>query len=158
MLTAVIVVFAAACSPIEDSLLPKQTDSGYSTQFPLSVKSYTERIQALLLPVINDSHLVVTRSLDVLKGTVSADDEIAYVEKHEKKVSDAVEKILVLYQPSSCTQHKADTVEALRALNDAYKEYRKALGSGKSEKVEQAVDLIQSETAVLQTCFTVYEN
>jgi hypothetical protein len=140
--------------------MPKETDNGYSTQFPLSVKTYTERIHELLLPILNDSHLTVTRSLDVLKGTISTNDETANIEKNEKRVSDAIEKITVLYQPSSCTQHKADTIDRLRDLNEAYKEYRKALklGGEDTEKVEQAVDIIQSEAASLQNCFSVYEN
>ena len=117
---------------------------------------YTNKVNSIIMPFMNDGETFLAHHLEIVKGKYPANQEIAMVESSLDRAQQAIEEIDNLYQPSSYTEHKAETITRLNEYKDALIRYKNALEKGNKDGIKKAADYIKSVLASLKTAHVLY--
>lgn len=152
----VFIILFSGCTPIEDTIVKDQhTDN--ATMQPLTAIEWTNKVDRILLPLLNDGETFLSNHLDIVKGKFPTNEEIVMVDSSLNKVQTAIEEINALYQPKEYTYHKSDVITRLKAYKDALQNYRAALEKGDMGSIKLAADKLKDELSALKTVFEVYQ-
>lgn len=142
------------CSPIEDKISQNFLDDNSLPQ-PLTAIDWTNKVNSLLLPLLNTGETFLAHYLDITKGEYSIETEIAMVEMSLNKVQKTIEEINNLYPPSGYIQHKQEVLKRLNAYKNVLQQYYDALQSKDTKRIESVIEMLKDELASLKTVFRV---
>lgn len=154
----IVMILLIGCTPFEDLFTEELSDyAGSSISGAMSEIEYSNKVNAIIMPFMNDSETFLSHHLEILKGTFPKEQELVLVDSSLDRAQSAIEDIDKLYQPSSCTEHKVETIVKLNEYKDALKRYRKALEEGGNDKIKEAAVYLKSASASLKTAYSVYQ-
>ena len=138
LMLTVLIFYITGCTmtPIEELLVEEQPDYAKSSiSGPLTELEYTNKIDRIIIPFMNDGETFLSHHLEIIKGNFPVNQEIALVESSLDRAQQAIEEIDGLYQPPAYTEHKMDTITKLNEYKDALNRYKNALDTGSKNKI-----------------------
>jgi hypothetical protein len=152
-----IILILVGCTPLEDIIIDEMPDyAKASVNGPMTEMDYTNKVTSIIMPFMNEGETFLAHHLEIVRGNFPIQQEIALVEASIGRAQQAIEEIDNLYQPTSYTEHKVETITRLNEYKDALIRYKNALEGGKKDDIKKAADYIKSILASLKTAHALY--
>ena len=87
-----IMIFVVGCTPIEDLFVEDLPDyAKTSVNGPMTAIEYTNKVDRLIMPFMNDGETFISHHLDIVNGKFPRNQEIALIESSLNRAQQAIE-------------------------------------------------------------------
>lgn len=138
---------------LEDRLV---SDNQAAFSMKLTPVEWTNKIDRLLMPLLNDGETYMSHHLDIVKDKYPTESEIAMVENTINKTQKTIEEVQKLTEPYGYSEHKTDVLKKLKMYKTALEQYGSALKEGDKDTIKLRADNLKNEFATLKTTYQVY--
>lgn len=152
MLVLVMMLFATGCAPIEDMLV-SEPDPTVQANGPMTELEFTNAMDRILNEAINDGTIILGRALDLKRGSILPDEELASLEDSIDKTQKSIDELQALSAPSTYIEQQMKAVKLLADYKEALKNYYAVLETEQYDLTDTCTDAIKSAMASVKMVY-----